>query len=123
MSNLTYPEKLKDPRWQRKRLEIMERDNFTCRDCGAKDKVLHIHHSHYGKCEPWDADGAVLLTVCQECHDRRGPVEAYAKLVLSKIMARLQHDPGNRSDLIRFVDSLANKAAHMEEDFDPCLKP
>ena len=27
-----YVEKLKDPRWQRKRLEIMQRDGFRCRE-------------------------------------------------------------------------------------------
>jgi len=30
MAKLTYSEKLKDPRWQKKRLEILSRDNFTC---------------------------------------------------------------------------------------------
>jgi len=52
---MTYSEKLKDPRWQRKRLEVMQRDDFTCRNCGAKDKTLHIHHVRYLKgFEPWE---------------------------------------------------------------------
>ena len=32
-----YSEKLKDPRWQKKRLEILERDNFRCQYCGDKN--------------------------------------------------------------------------------------
>lgn len=67
MSN-SYIEKLRDPRWQRKRLEIMQRDNFTCR-CGVKDRTLHVHHCFYewGK-EPWDYPDSSLVTLCEGCH-------------------------------------------------------
>jgi 5-methylcytosine-specific restriction endonuclease McrA len=30
----TYSELLKSPKWQKKRLEIMSRDKFTCKKCG-----------------------------------------------------------------------------------------
>lgn len=30
MTDKTYAEKLKDPRWQKRRLEIFERDDWTC---------------------------------------------------------------------------------------------
>lgn len=53
-----YSEKLKDPRWQKKRLEIMARDFFTCQMCQCKDNTLHVHHRHYiGGREPWDYPG------------------------------------------------------------------
>lgn len=29
-----YKEKLKDPRWQKKRLQIFERDDWCCQKCG-----------------------------------------------------------------------------------------
>lgn len=31
--DMTYSQKLRDPRWQKKRLEILERDSFTCQHC------------------------------------------------------------------------------------------
>lgn len=31
-----YSQKLLDPRWQRKRLEILQRDDFTCQVCSDK---------------------------------------------------------------------------------------
>lgn len=66
---MTYAEKLKDPRWQKKRLEIMQRDNFTCRYCGSKDKSLVVHHVLYEhNMEPWEYDGHKLMTLCEECH-------------------------------------------------------
>lgn len=83
----TYSEKLQDPRWQRKRLEIMERDSFRCRDCGAKDRQLHIHHTHYQRGNPWDTESCYLLTLCAECHESRGDVEERIKEVLGATFA------------------------------------
>ena len=42
-----YTELLKDPRWQRKRLKIFERDEFKCRRCNDEFTNLHIHHLYY----------------------------------------------------------------------------
>jgi len=64
----TYSEKLKDPRWQRKRLEIMQRDNFTCTQCGDTSTTQNVHHWQYSK-EPWDAKNGDLTTVCRSCHE------------------------------------------------------
>ena len=106
---MTYSEKLKDPRWQKKRLEILERDEFTCHDCNATNKTLHVHHCHYEKCDPWDARNDVLLTLCDNCHKVRGKLEAYAKIMLGQIMAKLPNAP-DQTDLLGFVEDLAKQA-------------
>jgi hypothetical protein len=68
-----YSEKLRDPRWQKKRLKILERDGFTCQDCGDKDSPLHVHHVYYVKGrEPWDYPQFSLRTLCEECHSLTG---------------------------------------------------
>ena len=65
----TYAEKLKDPRWQRKSLEIMERDNFKCRHCGTHEKTLHVHHRIYSKGKsPWEYGNHLLVSLCEDCH-------------------------------------------------------
>jgi hypothetical protein len=64
----SYSEKLKDPRWQRKRLEIMQRDDFACILCGDSKSTLNVHHWEY-KGEPWDVDNDNLSTVCVTCHE------------------------------------------------------
>lgn len=65
----TYSEKLKDPRWQRKRLEIMERDQFKCRHCRSTEKTLNVHHKVYRKGKmPWDYEDDVFVTLCEDCH-------------------------------------------------------
>lgn len=68
MPTKSYSEKLKDPRWQKKRLEILERDDFTCQRCFAKDKTLQIHHWKYAR-EPWDVENGYLITLCEDCHE------------------------------------------------------
>jgi hypothetical protein len=69
MAQKSYYEKLKDPRWQKKRLKIMERDGFCCTLCYDKDKPLNVHHSFYIKNKnPWDYDDRILVTICESCH-------------------------------------------------------
>lgn len=65
--NVSYSDKLKNPKWQRKRLEILNRDKFTCTKCGDKETELHIHHLKYSG-EPWDAPNENLQTLCKYCH-------------------------------------------------------
>ena len=72
MSKQTYAEKLKDPRWQRKRLEILERDRWTCQGCGDTKSTLHVHHCWYDpqrKTEPWEYENRSLRTLCEQCHE------------------------------------------------------
>ena len=61
---------LSHPDWQKKRLEVMQRDSFTCRDCNSKDKELHVHHLYYvqGK-KPQDYPLSAYKTLCFQCHE------------------------------------------------------
>lgn len=68
-----YKKKFLDPRWQKKRLEILQRDKFACCRCEDTEETLHIHHKFYifGK-EPWEYDDNVLETLCATCHQEDG---------------------------------------------------
>jgi hypothetical protein len=83
---MTYYQQLKDPRWQRTRLEIMQRDDFTCQQCGSKDQTLHVHHKHYtyGNA-PWDYKPEVLITLCMDCHQS----EEYGKAAFKEVYTGL----------------------------------
>lgn len=67
MNKISYSEKLKDPRWQKKRLSIMSRDHFKCRMCGDKETTLNVHHLSYNG-NPWEQENDKLLTLCRHCH-------------------------------------------------------
>lgn len=66
-----YQEKLRHPRWQKKRLEVFSRDKFTCQICGDKETNLQVHHEYYiPHTEPWDYSLDALTTLCENCHER-----------------------------------------------------
>jgi 5-methylcytosine-specific restriction endonuclease McrA len=59
------------------RKSVFERDNFTCKECGARSKVgetvyLHAHHVIPFAVSPlkrFDVDNG--LTLCKKCHDKK----------------------------------------------------
>ena len=70
MDKKTYSTLLKDPRWQKRRLEILQRDEWRCQSCLDSEATLHVHHRWYedGK-KPWEYDDDALVTLCEACHD------------------------------------------------------
>lgn len=65
---MKYSEKLKDPRWQKKRLEILEKNNWQCEVCENNKKTLHVHHLVYENLEPWEYKDKDLIVLCNICH-------------------------------------------------------
>lgn len=77
---MNYKEKLLDPRWQKKRLQIFNRDKFRCVKCNDDKSTLHIHHlRYYG--EPWDVKNEYLQTLCDKCHDKHHNIESNAPAI------------------------------------------
>ena len=84
----TYQERLLDPRWQKKRLAILNRDKWACRLCRNKEKTLHVHHLHYnpGK-NPWDYPKKSLITLCCDCHTEQtqnSKIDRLCELIFDK---------------------------------------
>jgi hypothetical protein len=77
---MNYSEKLKHPKWQKKRLEILHRDNFTCVLCGDKETELHINHLKYTG-EPYDAPNEDLETLCKVCHKLKHSLDNNHKIM------------------------------------------
>jgi hypothetical protein len=85
-----YQQKLLDPRWQRKRLGILQRDEWRCQKCFDDTTTLHVHHRYYEQsCEPWDYHDNALVTLCADCHqaetENRQPIEHGFLQLLRKI--------------------------------------
>jgi hypothetical protein len=74
MTKTKTASKYSDSRWQKKRLEVMNRDGFKCKSCGAEGDgvTLNVHHSFYEKgLDPWAYDNDTLITLCEDCHEER----------------------------------------------------
>lgn len=65
-----YSEKLRHPKWQRKRLEIFNRDDFACLNCDDTETELAVHHKEYSNDDPWKESSENLMTLCKNCHTR-----------------------------------------------------
>lgn len=76
MKRLTYSEKLKDPRWQRKRLQIFNRDDWKCVVTGLSTQTLCVHHMRYHGA-PWSSPDDELETVCETVHELITPIARY----------------------------------------------
>lgn len=103
-----YAQKLLDPRWQRLRLEILQRDNFACTYCGDTKGTLFVHHGFYtaGK-QPWEYPVDSLHTTCSECHSMADQVREELKSLNGSLSVKAQDAmTGMLSCLVGFPDEL-----------------
>lgn len=128
---MTYSDLLKDPRWQKKRLKIFERDEWKCTDCGDSFSQLQIHHLYYKvTLEPWEYPDKALVTLCDLCHKkaefikwviRQGSkhlnligfpisdIEDVKKLVTQKVSSNK-----HRESVTRYMDDIKKLMGHGE---------
>lgn len=70
MNKGDYIETLRDPRWQKKRLQILKRDKFRCKLCGDDKTHLQVHYKEYkNNLMPWEYCNSDLITLCEHCHN------------------------------------------------------
>lgn len=100
----SYSEKLKDPRWQKKRLKVLERDEFRCKMCGGDKETLHVHHLKYGG-DPWDIELGLLTTLCETCH-------TFSEQIIEK--ARLQSGCDVKMGIVDLAIKISNRGQHFE---------
>ena len=78
MAGKYYPEEeLRNIRWEKKRIEILERDGERCQaideygeQCRKtlKEEKLQVHHRNYTAANIWDEPSVNLITLCKEHH-------------------------------------------------------
>ena len=101
----SYSDKLKDPRWQQKRLRVMERDKFTCKKCFDTESTLTVHHKYYiYKADPWDYPDEILVTLCDKCHNE----EEEVKYIIGDFTKVLLAEGYFATELVQLLDLLRN---------------
>lgn len=110
MPKKSYYELLRDPRWQRRRLEIMHRAGFLCESCGTGEETLNVHHKIYRKgAMPWDYADGELACLCEDCHE----TEHEWRRRLNEVLAQ----GGDLLQVVGFAEALFTLArAHDEPD-------
>lgn len=65
------------PSWQRRKSEILGRDNWTCQRCKSTEATLTVHHKSYVWDASlrlfnllWDYPDGDLITLCIDCHNQ-----------------------------------------------------
>ncbi len=104
---MNYSEQLKSPMWQKKRLEIMQRDNFTCQDCGDTESQLQVHHKAYvfGN-KVWEYENSDLITLCEDCH--------YSISDLKKVIKARIDCQFVSSDQLNYIDKILSGLSKMD---------
>jgi 5-methylcytosine-specific restriction endonuclease McrA len=81
-----YMERLRDPRWQRVRLRVLERAEWKCEGCGTGEVNLQVHHGWYERgLMPWEYPDGALYCLCDHCHERAESLRADAYKTLGLI--------------------------------------
>lgn len=122
MKREEFFDQYKDPRWQKKRLEIMERDEFSCQCCYETESELNVHHRKYIKDKKiWEYNNDQLVTLCDNCHkevhitkDRINDLisdipEIFLDKFLDILPSIISLDPGKQHALKEFINSLFPK--------------
>lgn len=104
MTKKTYWEKLKDPRWQKKRLIVLQERDFRCEVCGDDKSTLHVHHKQYFKGrEPWEYENVQLAVLCEKCHSSTHDGEDALNLMCSYLM---MDGPDSRDSIASLISGL-----------------
>src|SRR6266581_3660464 len=104
MSKKSYGELLRDPRWQKRRLEIMSRADWACEECGDKGTTFNVHHKLYRKgAMPWEYTDAELACLCENCHKAETMTRAALTVALSEL------DSYELQELLGFAEGLIAK--------------
>jgi 5-methylcytosine-specific restriction endonuclease McrA len=64
--------------WQQIRLQVLDRDNHTCRQCGRSSVRLNIHHITHRSFGGLNILGN-LFTLCGKCHRSAEPKHGIIK--------------------------------------------
>jgi len=109
VKKLTYYEMLKHPKWQKKRLEILEREDFSCAWCeNDKDNQLHVHHMFYDNdMKLWEYPDHTMVCLCSVCHK-----------AAHDLKKRLEYIVADSLEGIHNYSMLIGIMAEMQKDID-----
>ena len=86
---MNFSDQYKRPEWQKKRLEALQKAEFTCERCGDGESQLQVHHKVYIKGRMiWEYRSDELEVLCNSCHEMAHD----EKVVLNQVLMNLCAD-------------------------------
>lgn len=108
---LSYNEQIKSPHWQKRRLQILQRDNFTCQICGSTEKTLHVHHLCYRKdAKIWDYPDNTLITLCEDCHRMEHEMQSENDYSVTNLIHDLSISGFTNFELVSILYKIAHES-------------
>ena len=105
-----YKSQYMHPKWQKRRLEMLEAAGFMCQCCESTEDTLHVHHKRYIKGRDiWDYDDDQLEVLCADCHK----YEHFQKDELANLLEKL--DSSQMADVICIVAGMLEYSGGIEE--------
>ncbi len=110
---MAYIDDLKNPKWQKKRLEIYSRDKFKCMLCGDTETTLNVHHIVYKKeyKKPWEYPNNLLITLCESCHKEEKEYKGVITEMISIMFLLLKNTD---DDLYTFYHNLKTETSYIQ---------
>lgn len=70
MNKSEYAKLLLTENWNAVRKEVLKRDGYKCKCCGASNTRLSVHHKIYLEDKmPWEVPMKYLESLCDKCHE------------------------------------------------------
>lgn len=118
---MKYSDKLRDPRWQKLRLEVMSQAFFTCEKCFDDKSPLHVHHNYYvsGR-EPWEYRTDSLSCLCENCHklEKESSTQTSEWEAAANLQLAMQRETnGEKPHVAEIVKSAALSSGWPESEF------
>ncbi len=124
-----YFQLLKHPKWQEKRLRVMENAGFECVYCGSSDKTLNVHHRYYlkGK-KPWEYPDEHFDCLCEVCHVNEhakrdelkvlmGSLCLKTEVIIGYVKGLIMEDYAGPDDQTRFPVSSCEEVSGMAQAY------
>ena len=74
--------------WKTLRRSILERDRFTCQDCGIITTTLEVDHINS---DPSNNSPANLQSLCRPCHERKTTLENRSQISYTDHLKKLKN--------------------------------
>lgn len=114
----TWLERCKDPRWQKKRLKVLNRDEFRCQLCWDDKTTLNVHHKYYKKGKnPWEYPMKALITLCEKCHKKISKKQELIKRVNNNVIPTTSDEITTDSEPINLSDEEKKRIESRENFF------